>query len=470
MAVSVASSAATEWIGIHALFGAFLFGAILPKNGGLADALIERLESVAVVLLLPLFFAYSGLRTQINLVDGVGDWVVTGLIILLAALGKFSGSAVAARLTGLRWREAGAIGILMNTRGLMELIVLNIGLDLGVLSPTLFTMLVIMALVATFLTTPMVEWVYPRHELARDLVHPAELASDEGGQGAILTCVSDARSGPAMALLAHALLPSGAPAASVIALHLLPPSDRPSSETRGHGRNQREVVLQPLLEQAQRLALGVKPLSFVSAEPSQDICRTARAKEVGLILLGWHKPLLVEGRLGGVVGQVMEHADRPVGVLIDRGMRQVRRVLVPFVTSASDRPALQVARQLLHQANVELTLLHVVRGEDAAQATQRRRQVEQLLQTSASGARVHFDVVENASPSEAAIDAARGQDLVILAAGPDWGLSSSAISLSRHRILEDCPVSVLVVHSPPPVASPAGLERPWLPSPSSRTV
>jgi Kef-type K+ transport system membrane component KefB len=154
LVVLIASSIITELIGIHALFGAFLFGAVLAKNTRLAAVLIERLETVAVVLFLPLFFAYSGLRTQIGLVSQPREWLVTAALILVATAGKFGGSAIAARLTGLGWREASAIGILMNTRGLMELIILNIGLDLGVISGTVFTMLVIMALVTTFATTP----------------------------------------------------------------------------------------------------------------------------------------------------------------------------------------------------------------------------------------------------------------------------------------------------------------------------
>ncbi|MEO5371016.1 MAG: cation:proton antiporter [Magnetococcus sp. DMHC-1] len=154
MLLLFASSTLTELIGIHALFGAFLFGAILPKNARMTDSLVEKLETVTVVLFLPLFFAYSGLRTHIGLVNQAEEWLVTGALILVATLGKFGGSAVAAKLTGFSWSEASAIGILMNTRGLVELIVLNIGLDIGVISPTVFTMLVIMALVTTIATTP----------------------------------------------------------------------------------------------------------------------------------------------------------------------------------------------------------------------------------------------------------------------------------------------------------------------------
>jgi len=153
----LASSWATELIGIHALFGAFIFGAIVPKENRFAQILADKLEDLVVVLLLPLFFAYSGLRTEIGLLNTPTAWVMCALIIATACLGKFGGSAVAARLTGLSWREASALGILMNTRGLMELIVLNLGIDLGILSPTLFTMLVIMALVTTIATTPILD-------------------------------------------------------------------------------------------------------------------------------------------------------------------------------------------------------------------------------------------------------------------------------------------------------------------------
>jgi len=150
------SSLITESIGIHGLFGAFLMGAVIPHDSRVARTLISKLHDFVVVLFLPAFFALTGLRTQIGLISGA-EWGLCALIIGVACLGKFGGSAAAARLTGLCWRDAATIGVLMNTRGLMELIVLNIGLEMGVLSPTLFAMLVIMALVTTFATTPLVD-------------------------------------------------------------------------------------------------------------------------------------------------------------------------------------------------------------------------------------------------------------------------------------------------------------------------
>jgi Kef-type K+ transport system membrane component KefB len=148
------SAAITESIGIHALFGAFLLGAVMPHDGRLAEQVRARLEDVVVVLLVPIFFAFTGMRTQIGLVHSTADVLTCLAIIGVATLGKFGGTLVAARFAKMGWRESSALGILMNTRGLMELIVLNVGLDMGVLSPTLFTMFVLMAVVTTFATTP----------------------------------------------------------------------------------------------------------------------------------------------------------------------------------------------------------------------------------------------------------------------------------------------------------------------------
>ncbi|GAB4577940.1 MAG: hypothetical protein Fur0022_06720 [Anaerolineales bacterium] len=158
----LASSWVTETLGIHALFGAFLVGAIMPKQPDFVHALDQKLHDLAVVLLLPIFFAFTGLRTSIGLVDGAEMWFYCFLIILVAIAGKFGGSSISARITGMPWREASALGILMNTRGLMELVILNIGLDIGVISPALFAMMVLMALITTFMTSPILEWLYFR--------------------------------------------------------------------------------------------------------------------------------------------------------------------------------------------------------------------------------------------------------------------------------------------------------------------
>jgi len=157
--VMLLSAFTTELIGIHAVFGAFTLGAIIPADSSVSRELRRRLEDFVVVLLLPAFFAYTGLRTQIGLVSGVNEWLLCGLVVVIACLGKFGGTYVAARITGLGGQDSAALGVLMNTRGLMELIVLNIGLDLRVISPALFAMLVIMAIVTTVATTPLLHLI-----------------------------------------------------------------------------------------------------------------------------------------------------------------------------------------------------------------------------------------------------------------------------------------------------------------------
>jgi Kef-type K+ transport system membrane component KefB len=165
------SAMTAEWIGIHAIFGAFLLGAIIPHDAEVARDFQHKLEDIVTILLLPAFFAYTGMRTQIQLVSGWQAWLFCAVIVLVATLGKFGGSFVAARFTGLGWRLSAALGVLMNTRGLMELIVLNIGLELGVISPQLFAMMVIMALTTTIATTPIL------HALTSSAAKAAKVAA-----------------------------------------------------------------------------------------------------------------------------------------------------------------------------------------------------------------------------------------------------------------------------------------------------
>jgi Kef-type K+ transport system membrane component KefB len=166
----------TEGIGVHAVFGAFLFGVLIPHDSRLARDIGRKLYDVVTVLLLPAFFAFTGLRTQIGLVSTGAEWGMCAAVVVVATAGKFGGAFLAARATGHGWRDAAAVGSLMNTRGLMELIVLNIGLDLGVISPTLFAMMVVMALVTTMATAPALHFLMPAP-------HPAPVDEAEAPAG-----------------------------------------------------------------------------------------------------------------------------------------------------------------------------------------------------------------------------------------------------------------------------------------------
>lgn len=152
----------SEWLGVHLLFGAFLLGAVMPREEAFVHSVTEQLGPLVQTLLLPLYFAFTGLRTNISLISGAQMWFYCVLILVVAIAGKFGGSTLAARCMGMPLREAAALGMLMNTRGLMELVILNIGLDAGIISPALFSMMVIMALFATLMTTPLLDLLYLR--------------------------------------------------------------------------------------------------------------------------------------------------------------------------------------------------------------------------------------------------------------------------------------------------------------------
>jgi Kef-type K+ transport system membrane component KefB len=178
MLIVLMSAVTTELLGLHLLFGSFLAGAIMPKDKKFGRYIQEKFETLTIVLLLPLYFAFTGLRTSIQLIDGFGMWMVCIGIVIVAILGKVGGSIIAARLSGNDWRESAALGILMNTRGLMGLVILNIGLDIGIISPVLFSMMVVMALATTFMTAPLFEWIYPARLVLNETSESGEAKPD----------------------------------------------------------------------------------------------------------------------------------------------------------------------------------------------------------------------------------------------------------------------------------------------------
>ncbi len=447
--VLLASSLLTELIGIHALFGAFMVGVVMPKEGQFGRVLAEKLEDLVVVFLLPMFFAYSGLRTQINLLNTVDAWIMCALIILVACIGKFGGSVVAGRLTGMQWREASALGILMNTRGLMELIVLNIGLDLKVISPTLFTMMVIMALVTTFMTTPLLQLVYPLAQFEKELGFSTSLdVASKRSHFTILMCVAFDRSGPAMMTLARALVGSPPDHSRLYALRLIRPTDRASFYIIDQNEETGVQGLKPLLEKAEQLHLPVNPIAFVSPRPAQDICSVAEVKGADLILLGWHKPVVTRTVLGGTVADVLEKAASDVGVFVDRGLQTVRKVLVPFQGTPDDKAALALARRMTANS-AEVTILHVIKpGRSADERLGAQQEMEQTFTEEGpwSRASVRMKLVSHDKPAVAALEeAGRGYDLVLVGAGHQWGLERRLFGLAPEFMVERCPISLLLV-------------------------
>jgi Kef-type K+ transport system membrane component KefB len=353
------SSSATELIGIHAIFGAFALGAVIPHDSRMARELTDRLEDLIVVLLLPAFFAFTGLRTQIGLVSGFQEWLLCGLIILVASAGKFGGSLLAARITGLGWREGSALGVLMNTRGLMELIVLNIGLEMRIISPTLFAMLVIMALVTTFATTPILHLIIWHHAMEREAAAASPLvSSDERDRSAILTPVADPQGVGVLVELALAATPPKAPPPRVLAL-VRPPLGGVRSGLREAEQRvaPRSPALSAALDYAWERGSVITPQAVWSDDPATDILRTAADAQIGWILIGAHRAVFGSNFTGGVVHRILEGARRlpiTVGVVIHSGDSSFSQVCTVADCSAHGRAAMALAARVAQQKDCEL--------------------------------------------------------------------------------------------------------------------
>jgi Kef-type K+ transport system membrane component KefB/nucleotide-binding universal stress UspA family protein len=443
----LASAWTTEAIGIHALFGAFLIGALMPKGTQFVRTLSEKLEDYTVIFLLPIFFAYTGLKTQIGLLDNIELWIATAVIVGVACLGKFGGSTLAGRACGLGWRESATIGILMNTRGLMELVILNIGLTEGVITPAVFAMMVIMALVTTAMTVPVLHLIYPHARFGAE--EAAAKATEARRAFSVLVSVALPRSGGILARLAASLIGTGADAGRLVALHLRRPIDHEAYRS-GLDEPERPIdlaELAPLLAESTAARVQVEPLSFVTRDAADDICAVAAAKRVDLVLMGFHKPVFGKLLLGGTVHRVLSQCESNVAVFVDRGFDRIGKVLVPYLGSRHDRLAMELADRIGRNIGAAVTVLHVIpkaRGANL-RALNAKGAVERAFEEPGHKTAVEFRVIEDDSPVGVVLRESRGFDLVIIGVAEEWGLESHLFGWRPERIARDCPTSMLMV-------------------------
>jgi len=439
----------TEWLGIHALFGAFCIGAVMPKERGFVHELADKFEHVTVVFLLPLFFANAGLRTSIGLVSGIEMWGFFGLVMLVAVAGKLGGASIAARLTGLTWREAGTLGILMNTRGLMELVILTIGLDLGVISPALFAMMVMMALLTTFMTTPMLEWIYPLRLMREEAAEPTA-AEDY----TVLVPVSLPASGPGLLRVAEGLARNDAPP-RVYGVHVKQCDDHAVADL-GSVEPGQELALQPLLESAAARALKVQPLVFNSQNAGRDIADLAYVKRADLVLMGWHKPVVSNRILGGIVYDVMTRAPSDVAVYVERTFDPWTRILVPYRGSVHDTAALAAAGRIAAARDIPVTVLHII-----ADANDNNPSVSDLVDrvvpSGAPRTHVEIKIVRRHDPIAAVVDEVRlgAYDLVVVGVSRTWGLTPSFFGVRHERLAHETNANLLIVRKHLEASAPA---------------
>lgn len=343
--VLLGSAYLSEIIGIHALFGAFLAGVIMPPNFDFRRILTEKIEDVSLVLLLPLFFVFTGLRTQIGLLNEMHLWAACGVIILTAVAGKFGGSAFAAKFVGQSWKESLSIGALMNTRGLMELIVLNIGYDLGVLTPEVFAMMVIMALVTTFMTGPaldLINYFFPEKE--------ESTAKTEGGLFKILISFGPAIKGKKLLRLADQLTHTKHDA-EITAFHLTPSSDINPKEAKEYERESFRLVK----HEAESLGVKIKTLYRASHDINKEITGEATRGKYDLLLVGSSHSVFSEDVVGGKVKNFLEDTSCHVGVLVDRDFEVADRILVQL-QDFNDLFLISFAERFIQNNNAKITL------------------------------------------------------------------------------------------------------------------
>jgi hypothetical protein len=291
----ILSSYATEVIGIHALFGAFMTGAIMPDAAKFRTIFIEKVEDVSLILLLPLFFVFTGLKTEIGLINDPYLWKVTGFIILVAVVGKFLGSALAAKFVGQNWRDSLTIGALMNTRGLMELIVLNIGLELKVLTPEVFTMMVIMALVTTFMTGPaldLINYIFKNKTAIIPEIIP------NPNKYRILISFGNNEKGKSLLRLANSFVKKQKGTSSITALHL-----SLSDEMHPFNMDDKEKnSFIPIMEESENLNQEITTIFKATNDIETEIADIANQGDYDLLLVGLGKSIFE----GTILGKVPE--------------------------------------------------------------------------------------------------------------------------------------------------------------------
>jgi Kef-type K+ transport system membrane component KefB len=374
----------TEVIGIHALFGAFLAGVIMPPNLNFRKIFIDKIEDIALVLLLPLFFVFTGLRTQIGLLNDAHLWFVCAIVVLVAIAGKFLGSAIAAKIIGQSWKDSLSIGALMNTRGLMELIVLNIGYDLGILTPTVFAMMVIMALFTTFMTGPAltaINWIFRNNYESRDITQ----ASKTTPAFKVLISFGLASSGRKLLRLAVQLGGKAVTEIRYDAIHLTPSADVSLLNVDEFEKQS----FRPIKLEAEKLNIPLNTHYKLTTDLHKEVNTFIEKEDVNLLLIGAGKSIYKGSLLGNLVGvtkaalspenlintitgskplfqsndfideksrQFVLETQCDVGVLLDRDFGDAGAIFLPLF-GEEDAFLLNYARKFVKNSNAEFIVM-----------------------------------------------------------------------------------------------------------------
>jgi Kef-type K+ transport system membrane component KefB/nucleotide-binding universal stress UspA family protein len=427
------SAWATEAIGIHAIFGAFMFGAVLPRSHSIASQITERLEDVTVLFLLPVFFAVVGLSTQIGLVSGSELWLLTGLIVAIAIVGKIGGSVIAGLAAGETFRSSTVLGVLMNARGITEIVILTIGRSPGVISPALFTMMVLMALITTFMTTPLLTLLYPRDMIDSDLTGDAtrEMMALVTRDRRVMVGVTDPVTAQPLLELAKRLRGlDESPATIILASVVRPPGYEQVRANLSAMDDAAAVAEEELgVVQARLEAEGIETevVTAVGPDPSLELIRLVERRGAGMLLLGSHQAYLGYRPLGGIAGELLDKASCDVAVLVGSGThRRVGSgpVGVWYRGEPADFAALDLAASLARGYGRPLRVVSPVAVELPVLG-------------------VEIEAIVLAEPSIAhALEAVEGTAVMVVAPA---GVLDGVLPALREAVIERVSVPVLVV-------------------------
>jgi hypothetical protein len=443
------SAYGSELIGIGAILGGFLMGLVMPRNAELTEDVTRRVEDFTVTLLLPLYFAFTGLQTNITLLDRPALWLITLALIGVAIVGKLAGAAIAARLSGQDWRSAALIGTLMNTRGLTELIVLNVALDQRVISGALFTMLVLMALITTFMAVPLLRLLDPHNVLGGSVED--ELVESRARSIAAFPALSLPRSailvaaqtGAALSTLvelAEPLARSEPPRELILVRLVRPPR---GAGIRGGLQSENALVREATAEvervhrDLNAAGIAARAIAFSSARPGEDLTALAASEEIDLVLVDGQRPLVGEPLPLGDIKPVLEGVPCDVGVLVARegariGLGPEAKILVPFGGAEHDWSSLELGAWLASTTDARLQLLGAASSPDEAPTVKRRLDDAGLLLREFVGVTAQSLVVDNGR--EGIVTAADNAQFLIVGLSERWrdeGLGQTRSQLAR---------------------------------------
>ncbi len=450
----LASSLVTTALGINGIFGAFMLGMVFPSGEKFVRHISSKLEDITLLLLLPIFFATVGMHTNITQLHSAAVWKSWGYLIAILMLTKFFFSSVTAKITGSSWSAAGLTGLLMNTHGVVELVVLSLAWQMGAISSRTLTVMVLAFLAITTIASILLRVArLPARRRSPDETTATETPKDETPKLHILASLSQTGTVRGLIHVSHALL-AGEPG-RITALLLRQPAESSIVSNTANVGEFDPITL--ATAEAKALNFELTTLSPPSLRIARDICKVIEHQQVDWTVLGAHQGIVNTSVLGGVVDYVLKHSRRNVAILINKRLTAIRRVLVPYLGEAQDAGAMLAAQRISKNADVEITILHVVKPKrpNDTEPLGVKELVDRFLPGTDGGNQIRMTVIETDTPVSAVSERSRDYDLMILGMSPLWQLRQHLLGSNQSSVAVLSTCSVLIVHAATPEKSAA---------------